>query len=1509
MNLFLHSYIADRGPNPSGAARLPSMLCASPLLQYLDSLKLCVCKIFRCVIDSYLLVTSMKSLLRFSRASRNHSVIAAVLMLAIVCGFSESRAQGNGIQSDGRDFFIGYMPGIIHSSYFSGVTESYWVLLGSEADNNVVTINYFDDNGVETSGSTVQLQKGRCAQVALDRQHMRPTRPGELSEFKAAHIKAKFPISVQCYSQGSATGGLLQAIPTPALGKKYVIASWFDNPIQSNPGFINRDSSSSEFMVIAPYEGTTINYTPASTTYAGVVGVNSGKGATGIPHTASVTLRRGQVFWVRSFSVDPSYDISGSIVTSDKPIAVLGGHERALLGDPSGLWHSLDNDVRDLMIEQMTPVEDWEVEYPSAPFVAPPSVARLLVNGTGEMYRIYTDQSSGGVDMWVGGNISPYNLQLSAYQNPIAAFNNVIDPVDIVSTNGKKIYVVMYDYFQGQHDSDPGSKAGKGKGVNPQDETTYTCPNEMNVVPPSRWRKNAVWKIPAQSNYKNAQFVNVITYTDSINTLMVSFNGAAPTKLTSRSTVGQFKIPNHPEWTALRYRLSAGDYALNANTPFVVYSYGRTEGQYKDGWGYAAPCGQAYGAHDENNPPKMRSTPGCASWDVTVTDSLPNDDGLADVVLLEDPAGVYARPGRVSVNMRLNPTEPVFVAGDPKVQFRVEVINPLADAYAAIYAIDRAGNDTVFEFSYSAPKISVTPSRADMLKTLVSADSCQRIVFRNIGSKNSQPITIGGTAFEVNRGAFTVSAATPALPATLKGGDSLVVNVCYSPIDTGSVRFDSLLFIADCIADTVPVSGSGVTPIIVAQDADFGTLLVGQTKCKDVTVTNTGDAPLLLTKQWLLHNTTDFTFNDDAKLPLTLQPGQSVQLNFCYTAHHVGGDSTNQDWGTNLPSLFAHHDRDFSILLGRGVQPGVQWDRIKQAFPAVCDAPDTIRMWLYNNNTAIEYVDSVVIQGQDKDEFTLLRNQAGYTPLGNFSVDFKQPGDSVWVDVLFTPNLTKGYAPRTAKLIAFNKSNTNPYVDLSATIVHADIAVDQTSINFGLAPLNTPVTKTFTVTDPGDAPLTITQVSVSDPAFVVSGINVGDVLVPNAPVVVSVTGTLTQSGTINASITLNGATNCVNKRIVNMAMSADLVNVQATGQDFPTTYTCQQNEGVTVATNTGTRNVILRRVDILGAGTHPDAGEFSFGDGSQSIIDGRTMMPGDTAQYHVIYHPSLVQFSSAIIEYTWDTVASAGSSWTTDRFLNGTGDALSDTLTALTTNAQPYTVQTGKFFDVPIRISHMLPTNAAAFGYTFKVSYRQDLLQLSPLSNVDLAPGYSFVGVSPITDNNGLETITIRAMGGRPLDNTDVLATLHFQLMVAKDLQSSIDISGGQFLGQDSLPLCYIATMHIPGFFNPQDLCGDSTIRHYIRTGVVDGQITQISPNPTSQAAQIGYEIRSPNALVTIEVFNLLGQHVQTIMKNEPHDIGGYRATFDPVDLPSGTYTIRLSTPNTSSSRTIVVNK
>src|SRR5439155_16938569 len=144
---------------------------------------------------------------------------------------------------------------------------------------------------------------------------------------------------------------------------KYVVESYGNN--LGNLGIIGKspfppkylEVSHGFFLITAAFDKTTVKITPNSTTIDGHPGYHSGTGKTfpqKVPYT--ITLSRGQCYFGESGSDDPDDDISASIIESDKPIAVLGGHENAALGGLSN--RQLEG--RDFMIEQMIPVDFWD---------------------------------------------------------------------------------------------------------------------------------------------------------------------------------------------------------------------------------------------------------------------------------------------------------------------------------------------------------------------------------------------------------------------------------------------------------------------------------------------------------------------------------------------------------------------------------------------------------------------------------------------------------------------------------------------------------------------------------------------------------------------------------------------------------------------------------------------------------------------------------------------------------------------------------------------------------------------------------------------------------------------------------------------------------------------------------------------------------------------------------------------------------------------------------------------
>jgi fibronectin type 3 domain-containing protein len=65
-------------------------------------------------------------------------------------------------------------------------------------------------------------------------------------------------------------------------------------------------------------------------------------------------------------------------------------------------------------------------------------------------------------------------------------------------------------------------------------------------------------------------------------------------------------------------------------------------------------------------------------------------------------------------------------------------------------------------------------------------------------------------------------------------------------------------------------------------------------------------------------------------------------------------------------------------------------------------------------------------------------------------------------------------------------------------------------------------------------------------------------------------------------------------------------------------------------------------------------------------------------------------------------------------------------------------------------------------------------------------------------------------------------------------------------------------------------------------------------PNPFNPATRISFDVPVP-AVVTLKVFDILGEEVEAVLKNESFDAGVYTITFDASRYPSGVYIYRLT--------------
>ncbi len=122
-----------------------------------------------------------------------------------------------------------------------------------------------------------------------------------------------------------------------------------------------------QLVIAAPSDNTTVTITPSVTT---------GARTAGVPYV--ITLNQGQTYALQNTGSEPS-DLSGTLITSDKPIAVFGSHSAANIPAPAVGF-------ADYLVEQLISTDTWGTEFVTVPLATRPrgDTFRILAaaNGT-----------------------------------------------------------------------------------------------------------------------------------------------------------------------------------------------------------------------------------------------------------------------------------------------------------------------------------------------------------------------------------------------------------------------------------------------------------------------------------------------------------------------------------------------------------------------------------------------------------------------------------------------------------------------------------------------------------------------------------------------------------------------------------------------------------------------------------------------------------------------------------------------------------------------------------------------------------------------------------------------------------------------------------------------------------------------------------------------------------------------------------------------------------------------
>lgn len=357
-------------------------------------------------------------------------------------------------------------------------------------------------NGVITPFS---VATGGQAVITLDPAVVLTT--NEMIEAKGIHVTSLLPVSVHVVSENTTSADGYLALPTPGLGTKYYVMS-----------YASTRYTGSEFAVVATQNATTVSITPSA------AGATKPAGA-----AFTVLLNIGETY---QFANPANADMTGTLVTADKPVAVFSGHR--CVDVPSGTGYC------DYLVEQLTDVSIWGKTHHTSTFSGRARyTVRVIASQNG---TTFTTAPAGMASTLNAGQFSDVTLTGAA---------------EFVSNSP----VLMAQFMRGYADD----AAAKGD------------PSMVLVTPAEMGMTDSTFGVHGLAGTTGA-FMNVVTETSALATMKldnIAVNSALFTPVGGASiysvgtipvTPGVHKLLGSVPYSALVY-----DYGISSNS--VSYAY------------------------------------------------------------------------------------------------------------------------------------------------------------------------------------------------------------------------------------------------------------------------------------------------------------------------------------------------------------------------------------------------------------------------------------------------------------------------------------------------------------------------------------------------------------------------------------------------------------------------------------------------------------------------------------------------------------------------------------------------------------------------------------------------------------------------------------------------------------------------------------------------------------------------------------------------------------------------
>ncbi|MCX7737249.1 MAG: choice-of-anchor D domain-containing protein [Candidatus Kapabacteria bacterium] len=797
------------------------------------------------------------------------------------------------------------------------------------------------------------------------------------------NITADDPISVVIYMSYRWSGEALRVTPVEWLGKKYVtLCLYLDKTDKYKPG---------QILITATDDNTKVDYIPTAPTEKYERG-----------QKASVTLMKGQTYLIlgrikglEGLVHDISTDLTGTYITSNKPIQVISGHSKGafpryqatMLGRPG-------NFMRNMMTDAMWPIELLGTDYISAPLQYNPERIRgQIQDDKGDLIRFVASEDKTKIMQMrqdgTGFMTISRELKRGEYHDIInqekAAYYRATKPV-LAGQYGKTWWNYAVTPGTDKNGDDIQNPSRNGQGM------------LVTLTPIERYTSYATFRAPESiDNFVyltfKAEYMNKLKY-DGV-PFSAKFGNA-------------IKYLEGTEYAYITQSISAGDHWIEgdyldetkkAKAVFTGYAYGNWD-RSKDGFAYGYPIGMNYNTPCEDS--------------LTVQDAM--ECGTVTGVATALPptaecAGIYSIIFREKESENYNFwIDPKFVSGDKKANFKLEVIDPRKPAKGVIKIQTRSGKTMYKTYEYTPEQIAVQPLAIDFGRLKEGEKVCKTFTFSNPGTV---PVTVKDIKLKFGKSEFVLDKSS--IPFTLQPGETKDIEVCATALVMSSVPVrDTVIAVLSCYEEKNPALELRTgEPIVWIGDADWGEIPINVEMPKMVQIINQSDFPVeLYSIEWndKLHFTrTDLPFPNK----IVIEPRKDYWFTVWYKADVPGVKHTDR-------AIFKGNTEKvklYSDWVGAGLDAGpfiqgYDWQRkrVIDQWAGVTHYTGTMTIDNVGGNAPLQNV-RIVKEDDPDDVFYFNPNDVPGT---------LQPNNPITVPATFAPKEEKVYKSKVTLIATFN---------------------------------------------------------------------------------------------------------------------------------------------------------------------------------------------------------------------------------------------------------------------------------------------------------------------------------------------------------------------------------------------------------------------------------------------------------------------------------------------------------